>query len=101
MVGDTTTTMMWIDGVSPLAVLEAYVAAVVALFIFGIPVAFKQHRYSPISRDPPPGIHIDWSRVVIVALILIAAMAVNVLVDLKSTRLNSSHGLLSRMPSSA
>ena len=31
VVGDTTTTMMWIDGVSPLDVLDAYVAAVVAL----------------------------------------------------------------------
>ena len=30
VVGDTTTTMMWIAGVSPLAVVEAYVAAVVA-----------------------------------------------------------------------
>ena len=28
VVGDTTTTMMWIDGVSPIAVLDAYVAAV-------------------------------------------------------------------------
>jgi len=83
VVGDTTTTMMWIDGVSPLAVLEAYVAAVVALFIFGIPAALTQHRYSPISKDPPPGMHIDWSRVVIVALILIAAMAVNVLVNMQ------------------
>ena len=27
VVGDTTTTMMWIDGVSPLSVLDAYVAA--------------------------------------------------------------------------
>ena len=31
VVGDTTTTMMWIDGVSPLSVLEAYVAAGVAI----------------------------------------------------------------------
>ena len=31
VVGDTTTTMMWIDGVSPLTVLEAYVAAAAAL----------------------------------------------------------------------
>ena len=81
VVGDTTTTMMWIDGVSPLAVFEAYIAAVVALFIFGIPAALTQHRYSPISKDPPPGLHIDWNRVVIVALILAAAMAVNVLVN--------------------
>ena len=37
VVGDTTTTMMWIDGVSPLSVVEAYVAASVALAIFARP----------------------------------------------------------------
>ena len=37
VVGDTTTTMMWIDGVSPLTVFDAYAAAVVALVICGIP----------------------------------------------------------------
>ena len=56
VVGDTTTTMMWIDGVSPLTVFEAYVAAVVALVIFGIPAALQQHRYSPIVKDAPPGL---------------------------------------------
>src|SRR3989304_2219196 len=39
VVGDTTTTMMWIDGVSPLTVASAYVAAGVAVVIFGIPAA--------------------------------------------------------------
>ena len=34
VVGDTTTTMMWIDGISPLAVLRAYVAAGTALADF-------------------------------------------------------------------
>src|SRR5688572_8147881 len=43
VVGDTTTTMMWIDGVSPLVVLDAYVAAVVALVVCGIPAAKQQH----------------------------------------------------------
>ena len=57
VVGDTTTTMMWIDGVSPLSVLEAYVAAGVALVIFGIPAALQQHRYSPIVKDAPRGLH--------------------------------------------
>lgn len=50
VVGDTTTTMMWIDGVNPLDVFEAYVAASVAMVIFGIPAALQQHRYSPIGR---------------------------------------------------
>ena len=53
VVGDTTTTMMWIDGVSPLSVLEAYVAAAVAIFCFGIPAALQQQRYSPIKKDAP------------------------------------------------
>ena len=53
VVGDTTTTMMWLDGVSPLAVLHAYVAAVVALVVCGIPAALQQHRHSPIMKDDP------------------------------------------------
>ena len=52
--GDTTTTMMWIDGVSPLSVLEAFVAASVAVVIFGVPAAMQQHRYQPITKDAPP-----------------------------------------------
>src|SRR5438876_8290550 len=65
VVGDTTTTMMWIAGVSPLAVLEAYVAAGLAMVIFGIPASLQQQRYSPIVPAPPTGVPIDWVRVVI------------------------------------
>jgi Na+/H+ antiporter NhaD/arsenite permease-like protein len=83
VVGDTTTTMMWIDGVSPLVVLEAYVAAFVALFVCGIPAAIQQQRHSPIMRDVPPGIRVEWSRVVIVFAILIAAIAANVVANLQ------------------
>src|SRR3954471_3721956 len=83
VVGDTTTTMMWIDGVDPLDVLEAFIAAGAAMFIFGIPAALQQQRYSPITADPAPGIRIDWPRVAIVALILIVAIAANVLVNVK------------------
>ena len=83
VVGDTTTTMMWIDGVSPLSVLEAYVAAGAAMVIFGIPAALQQHRYSPIVKDAPRGLKIEWTRVAIVALILIAAILANVIANLK------------------
>jgi Na+/H+ antiporter NhaD/arsenite permease-like protein len=83
VVGDTTTTMMWIDGISPLVVVEAYVAAAVALVIFGIPAAFQQDRYSPIVKDAPRGLAIDWARVGIVALILIAVILSNVIANLR------------------
>ena len=39
VVGDTTTTMMWVAGVSPLNVIQAYVGAIVAFLIFAVPVA--------------------------------------------------------------
>jgi Na+/H+ antiporter NhaD/arsenite permease-like protein len=82
VVGDTTTTMMWIDGVSPIAVFDAYVAATVALVICGIPAAMQQHRYSPITKDAPLGIRVDWTRVGIVAFILLAAIGANVVANL-------------------
>jgi Na+/H+ antiporter NhaD/arsenite permease-like protein len=83
VVGDTTTTMMWIDGVSPLVVIDAYVAVIVAVFIFGIPAAIQQQGYSPIMRDMPAGLHVEWSRVVIVFLILIAAIMANVVANVR------------------
>ena len=90
VVGDTTTTMMWIDGVSPLDVLEAFVAAGVAMFIFGIPAAIQQHRYSPITKDAPAGITVDWARVAIVAFILFAAIGVNVIINVSFRHLSDS-----------
>jgi Na+/H+ antiporter NhaD/arsenite permease-like protein len=88
VVGDTTTTMMWIDGVSPLAVLEAYIAASAALVIFGIPAAIQQQRYSPIARDAGASIRIDGVRVFIVAAILITAVTVNVVINLRYNELS-------------
>ena len=83
VVGDTTTTMMWIAGVSPLSVVEAYIAAIVALVIFSVPAAIRQHRFSPIVKKPPSGLRVDGTRVFIVAVILIAALAANVTANLK------------------
>jgi Na+/H+ antiporter NhaD/arsenite permease-like protein len=83
VVGDTTTTMMWIAGVSPLAVVEAYTAVAVAIFIFGIPAAIQQQRFSPIMKDIPPGTRVEWTRLVIVFAILIAAILANVIANLR------------------
>ena len=90
VVGDTTTTMMWIDGVNPLSVLDAYVAAGLALVVCGIPAALQQQRYSPIQKDPTPGARIDWARVLIVLTILGAAIVVNVYVNTRLGWLNDA-----------
>ena len=81
VVGDTTTTMMWIDGVSPGQVFHAYVAAVAALIVFGIPAAIQQQRYSPIMAHAESSLPVDWPRVAVVLLVLVAAVATNVLMN--------------------
>jgi Na+/H+ antiporter NhaD/arsenite permease-like protein len=87
VVGDTTTTMMWIDGVSPFDVLHAYVAAIAAFCVFSIPASIQQQRFSPIARDPSKRIHVDWSRAAIVAIILVAAIAANVGINILAPQL--------------
>lgn len=83
VVGDTTTTMMWIAGISPTVVFEAIIASAVALFIFGIPAAIQQQKYSPILQRSHEHTHIDWTRVAIVGLILVLAIGSNVVVNTK------------------
>jgi Na+/H+ antiporter NhaD/arsenite permease-like protein len=78
VIGDTTTTMMWIDGVPASKLLWAYTAALPALFLFGIPAARLQHRHSPITRDAPRGLKADWTYTGIVAFTLLAVIAANV-----------------------
>ena len=81
VVGDTTTTMMWIDGVSPLNVLDAYVAAGVAVCITAYFAAKQQHAYSPIIKHVHEHTRVDWPRLGIVVLMLVAAMVTNVVVN--------------------
>ena len=78
VVGDTTTTMMWLAGVAPLQVFHAYTAASVALLVCAVPAARQQHAHQPIVRDAPAGVHIDWVRLAIVGGVLLTAIAVNI-----------------------
>ena len=88
VVGDTTTTMMWLDGVDPRDVLHAYVAAATALVVLGIPASLLQHKFSPIVKDEGRHAPVDWARVAIVGLILSAAIATNVTVNLEFNHLS-------------
>jgi Na+/H+ antiporter NhaD/arsenite permease-like protein len=83
VVGDTTTTMMWIAGVHPGAVFEAYVASAAAVLVCGIPASIWQHRYSPILKDAHAHTHVDWRRIFIVGLILSFAIVTNVVLNLR------------------
>ncbi|GJI88104.1 citrate transporter [Duganella hordei] len=94
VVGDTTTTMMWLAGVAPGQVLHAYVAAVVALAVCAVPAALQQQAWSPIVKDAPPGVRVDWIRLGIVALVLLAAIAANLLSSLYWPALGASFPLV-------
>ena len=80
VVGDTTTTLMWIDGVSPLQVIHAFVAAIPALFIFGIVAAKQQDKLQPIV-ETNVDIKVDYGKLFIVFMILVGAIATNWLLD--------------------
>ncbi|MCU0408436.1 MAG: SLC13 family permease [Bacteroidales bacterium] len=82
VVGDTTTTMMWIDGVSAFNVLHAYVAAFAAFFFLAWFGAHQQDKFHRIRKDPKNNIKIDWLRIVSVAIILVGAILSNVLYDM-------------------
>jgi len=81
VVGDTTTTMMWIAGVKPGQVFMAFSAAVVALVVSGVIAARQQQAYSPILKGAHHHTRADWGRIFIVALILTFAISINLIVN--------------------
>ncbi|HEU4616925.1 MAG TPA: SLC13 family permease [Gammaproteobacteria bacterium] len=81
VVGDTTTTMMWIEGVQAADVLHGYVAAVPALLFLAFFAARGQQRYEPIQRDEAGRHRIDVRYIAAVVLILGGAIAANVLLE--------------------
>lgn len=79
VIGDTTTTIMWLKGVSALTVMPAYLAAVPAFVVVALFGAHAQHRHQPILDNDEPGHPLEWRRIWIVAFILVAAVTANVL----------------------
>jgi Na+/H+ antiporter NhaD/arsenite permease-like protein len=82
VVGDTTTTMMWIDGVSALNVLHGFVAAGTALLFFAWFASHQQDKYQQIQKDADSTAKIDWMKIFNVALILAGAIISNILYDM-------------------
>lgn len=81
VLGDTTTTMMWIDGVSPLDVLHAYMAAVPALCFFGFFASRVQHTFHPMLKGSYEMPALDYKKLFICVCILAGAILTNILFD--------------------
>lgn len=82
VIGDTTTTMMWIDGVNPFNVLHAFIASGVAMLIICWFAGHQQQKYHPVIKPLHRHIKIMWKRLLIVLLILAGAITTNIIVDL-------------------
>lgn len=81
VIGDTTTTIMWLNGISPLTVVHAFVGATAALAIIAPLAARAQHRHQPILADDEPNHPLEWRRIWIVAIILATAVIANILAN--------------------
>jgi Na+/H+ antiporter NhaD/arsenite permease-like protein len=82
VIGDTTTTMMWISGISAFALLPAFIGAIAAFLVFAPFAAIGQQKYSPIVRGTVSNLQIEWSRAAIVLFTLAVLVGVNVIANL-------------------
>jgi Na+/H+ antiporter NhaD/arsenite permease-like protein len=85
VIGDTTTTIMWLHGISPLTVLPAYLGAIVSFAVIAPAAALAQHRHQPIIAHDQPGHSLEWHRIWIVAAILVCAVSANILANALSS----------------
>lgn len=81
VLGNTTTTMLWIDGIAARDVLRALVGSIAGLLAFGIIAAIQQQRHQPIEHDGPCDARLDHGRLAIVVLIPVLAVTANLALD--------------------
>ena len=81
VVGDTTTTLMWIDGVDPVWVFPAFIASLASFIIFGVVGSIQQDRFQRIVKSSVQGISVDKGKLFIVFLILVCAIITNYTLD--------------------
>lgn len=84
VLGDTTTTMMWIAGIPASKVFHAYIASWTAILFFGIIASKQQHRFNPILKDEKKGEKINWPKFILILLILCGAILSNLLIGFPS-----------------
>ncbi|MCL5669226.1 MAG: citrate transporter [Gammaproteobacteria bacterium] len=79
VIGDTTTTMMWIAGVPALHVADAFIAATAALLFSGVIASRAQHRVQPIRKNPVRGAHVHAEEIGVFGVLVLARLAIVVL----------------------
>jgi len=81
VIGDTTTTMMWIEGAHPLWVVEAAIGAAVAVAFSGWFASGQQHSMQPLVKEGFEKKHLDFGQLVIVVMIVTGAIVANFTIE--------------------
>jgi Na+/H+ antiporter NhaD/arsenite permease-like protein len=81
VIGDTTTTMMWIAGIPAIAFLKAFIGAATAILFSGIIASRKQHKYQAPIKTADETVAIDVARLGIVGVIVLGTIFANVTLD--------------------
>ena len=82
VVGDTTTTLIWIYGKDPLVLAHAFLPASVAILIVAFFAAHQQKKYAALTTEVPEGVKVDKKKLLVVALILVGAIGFNYFLEL-------------------
>lgn len=77
VVGDTTTTLIWIFGKDPLVLAQAFLPATVAILVVAYFASKQQEKYHPITTEIESNITVDKKKLSVVGLILIGAISFN------------------------
>ena len=81
VIGDTTTTMMWISGIGALQFLPAFIGSLAAFALFAPLASISQEKRSPLKRTAITDIRLDWGRVAVVLFALGVLVATNLVVN--------------------
>lgn len=83
VVGDTTTTLIWIYGKDPLVIAQAFLPAFIALIIVSYFAAKQQFKYEPAAAwVEGDKIEVDKKKIAVVILILVLAIIFNYTLEL-------------------
>lgn len=77
VIGDTTTTLMWINGIAPSKLLPAYIGSLGAFVFFSIFASLKQNKFQKIIQPNKSPNNINGRKVLVICLILILTVLTN------------------------
>ncbi|MGN1281887.1 MAG: SLC13 family permease [Succinivibrio sp.] len=84
VVGDTTTTLIWIYGIDPLLIAKAFLPAIATLVFFAYFASAQQNRYQPLIHSDNHSQSVSRRKLAVIIMILAGAISFNYLLEFPS-----------------